>query len=69
MPILATLDTVQDPAAAAEACRTLIRAYEANNQDVDWSDVTSALSQALAAFGLPESYPEDMAEARATENG
>ena len=47
-----------DPAMAAEACRSLIRAYLLDAEHVDWSDVQDALSQALTAFRLPECYIE-----------
>jgi TRAP-type C4-dicarboxylate transport system substrate-binding protein len=47
-----------DPAKAAQACRTLIRAYGVDPSHVDWSDVQDALQQALDAFRLPETFIE-----------
>lgn len=47
-----------DPAKAADACRILIRAYLAEPEHVDWSDVQDALAKALQAFALPPDYVE-----------
>lgn len=59
------LATLTNPEAAAEAARILIRAYAQDPQDVDWNDVQQALERALEAFGLPETYPEDVFQAAA----
>jgi len=55
-------DRTPDPTLAAEACCKLISAYLAGHEAVEWSDVQDALSAALKAFDLPETYIEDRAE-------
>ncbi|SER27220.1 hypothetical protein SAMN05216548_11451 [Faunimonas pinastri] len=44
--------------AAQVACRTLVNTYCNDPEDVDWSDVQTALQAALRAFGLPSDYPD-----------
>jgi hypothetical protein len=44
------------------ACAALILAYCNNPEHVDWSDVQSALEEALKAFELPTDFPERMHE-------
>ena len=46
------LDSVLHPDHAGTACRILIRAYAADPEYVDWSEVQEALAEALAAFGF-----------------
>src|SRR3546814_14035166 len=47
-----------DPSKAAQACRLLIRAYLDGPDGVEWSDVQDALTVALQAFTLPETFVE-----------
>jgi hypothetical protein len=44
------------------ACAALILAYCNNPEHVDWSDVQSALEEALKAFKLPHNFPERVYE-------
>jgi hypothetical protein len=57
------LDAQPDPQRAAGACRLLIQAYAVDPQHVDWADVQQALSEALAAFDLPQDYFDIAAQA------
>jgi len=62
-----SLDAKPDPQRTAEACRLLIQAYAVDPRHVDWSDVQQALSEALAAFDLPQDYFDIAAQASADQ--